>query len=120
MHRLPPHRLRECRGAQPHTPPLPTHPRPPNPSTPHAHARLGEGFNREALTRWSDAQDLADWEIGVHGVLIDFTDDHGHARSAVYLPEVLAPERSPGRPSENRAGAPVAELGGSLRSSNGR
>ena len=40
------------------------------------------------LTGFEQARDLADWEIGVHGVMIEFVDDRGQSRTAVYLPEV--------------------------------
>ena len=33
--------------------------------------------------------DLDDWEIGVHGVWIDFVDLQNQTRSAVYLPDVI-------------------------------
>uniref|UniRef100_A0A7S0J3Y6 AMMECR1 domain-containing protein n=1 Tax=Calcidiscus leptoporus TaxID=127549 RepID=A0A7S0J3Y6_9EUKA len=41
------------------------------------------------LTDFEEARDVFDWEVGVHGILIDFVDPHGVSRSAVYLPEVM-------------------------------
>ena len=41
------------------------------------------------LTCFELASNLDDWEIGLHGVWIDFTDPSGRARSAVYLPDVI-------------------------------
>ncbi|RHZ76493.1 hypothetical protein Glove_197g43 [Diversispora epigaea] len=40
------------------------------------------------LTQFEDADDYLDWEIGVHGIWIEFVDDHNRRRSATYLPEV--------------------------------
>jgi len=40
------------------------------------------------LTNFEDAKDYLDWEIGVHGVWIEFVDDHNRRRTATYLPEV--------------------------------
>lgn len=50
------------------------------------------------LTDFEQAAHLDDWEIGVHGVRIDFTDFRNQPRSAVYLPDVI-PEQgwSPSR-----------------------
>ncbi|KAI9495637.1 ammecr1 protein [Zychaea mexicana] len=41
------------------------------------------------LTNFEDGQDYLDWEIGVHGIWIEFTNDQGHKRTATYLPEVM-------------------------------
>lgn len=41
------------------------------------------------LTEFETAGGLHDWEIGTHGVLIEYTDPHGQARTAVYLPDVI-------------------------------
>ena len=41
------------------------------------------------LTHFERARDAHDWEVGSHGVLIDFDDPSGVARSGVYLPEVM-------------------------------
>ena len=41
------------------------------------------------LTNFERAADLDDWEIGVHGVWIDFVDLQNQTRSAVYLPDVI-------------------------------
>jgi uncharacterized protein (TIGR00296 family) len=42
------------------------------------------------LTHFEQAPHHLDWELGVHGVMIDFCDPDGVARSAVYLPEIAA------------------------------
>ncbi|EPS58208.1 hypothetical protein M569_16608, partial [Genlisea aurea] len=45
------------------------------------------------LTNYQNASDYLDWEVGKHGLIIEFTDpDHGTRRSATYLPEVAAHE----------------------------
>jgi len=41
------------------------------------------------LTNFEVAADLDDWEIGTHGVWIDFVDLQNKARNAVYLPDVI-------------------------------
>ena len=41
------------------------------------------------LTGFEQARHLADWDIGTHGVMIDYTDEHSQPRTAVYLPEVM-------------------------------
>jgi len=41
------------------------------------------------LTNFETAANLDDWEIGVHGVWIDFVDMQNKARNAVYLPDVI-------------------------------
>lgn len=40
------------------------------------------------LTNFEDGQDYLDWEIGTHGIRIEFTNEKGHRKSATYLPEV--------------------------------
>ncbi|CAG8667916.1 22267_t:CDS:2 [Dentiscutata erythropus] len=40
------------------------------------------------LTNFEDAEDYLDWEIGVHGIWIEFVDDYNRRRTATYLPEV--------------------------------
>ncbi|CAG8657380.1 1380_t:CDS:2 [Ambispora leptoticha] len=40
------------------------------------------------LTDFEDAEDYLDWEIGVHGIWIEFTDDHNRRKTATYLPEI--------------------------------
>lgn len=42
----------------------------------------------QLLDRFEPCASL-DWEIGVHGVTINFVDSQGTARSAVYLPDVM-------------------------------
>ncbi|XVF82741.1 hypothetical protein PTKIN_Ptkin16aG0073800 [Pterospermum kingtungense] len=44
------------------------------------------------LTDYETANNYLDWEVGKHGIIIEFTDDHGTRRSATYLPEVPAHE----------------------------
>lgn len=40
------------------------------------------------LTDFETAPSYLDWEIGTHGIIIEFTDNHNVKRSATYLPEV--------------------------------
>nr|CDS22012.1 AMME syndrome candidate gene 1 protein [Echinococcus granulosus] len=40
------------------------------------------------LTDFEDAADYKDWQIGVHGIRIEFLNERGSQRSATYLPEV--------------------------------
>ncbi|KAL3915584.1 MAG: hypothetical protein SGPRY_007164, partial [Prymnesium sp.] len=47
------------------------------------------------LTHFECAADLNDWEIGVHGVWIDFIDLQNKPRSAVYLPDVMPEQGAP-------------------------
>ncbi|KAL3645295.1 hypothetical protein CASFOL_010475 [Castilleja foliolosa] len=45
------------------------------------------------LTNYETAHDYLDWEVGKHGIIIEFTDpDYNTRRSATYLPEVAAHE----------------------------
>ncbi|KAG9508496.1 AMME syndrome candidate 1-like protein, partial [Fragariocoptes setiger] len=44
------------------------------------------------LRHFEDANDYLDWQIGIHGIRIEFYSDSGSKRSATYLPEV-APEQ---------------------------
>ncbi|XP_073124886.1 uncharacterized protein At2g38710 [Henckelia pumila] len=45
------------------------------------------------LINYEIARDYLDWEVGKHGIIIEFTDpDYNTARSATYLPEVAAHE----------------------------
>lgn len=45
------------------------------------------------LTEYEIAADHLDWEVGKHGIIIEFTDpDYNTRRSATYLPEVAAHE----------------------------
>ncbi|CDH52640.1 amme syndrome candidate gene 1 partial [Lichtheimia corymbifera JMRC:FSU:9682] len=41
------------------------------------------------LTDFEEGDDYLDWEIGKHGIWIEFINDHGHKRTATYLPEVI-------------------------------
>ncbi|CAG8435444.1 9143_t:CDS:2 [Ambispora gerdemannii] len=40
------------------------------------------------LTDFEDAEDYLDWEAGVHGIWIEFVDDHNRRKTATYLPEI--------------------------------
>ncbi|EYU33334.1 hypothetical protein ABFS82_03G017100 [Erythranthe guttata] len=45
------------------------------------------------LTNYEPARDYLDWEVGKHGIIIEFADpDYNTRRSATYLPEVAAHE----------------------------
>lgn len=44
------------------------------------------------LTNFEPAKSWKDWEIGTHGIRIEFYNEKGHKRSATYLPEI-APEQ---------------------------
>jgi len=44
------------------------------------------------LTNFEEVEDIYDWEIGKHGIWIDFKDPNGVKRNGTYLPEV-APEQ---------------------------
>jgi uncharacterized protein (TIGR00296 family) len=44
------------------------------------------------LTKFEDGKDYLDWQIGKHGIRIEFHNERGHKRNATYLPEV-APEQ---------------------------
>jgi len=44
------------------------------------------------LRHFEEALDYLDWEVGVHGIRIEFLNDRGSKRTATYLPEV-APEQ---------------------------
>ncbi|KAM4693738.1 AMMECR1-like protein isoform 2-T2 [Discoglossus pictus] len=40
------------------------------------------------LTNFEDVGDFLDWEVGVHGIRIEFVNEKGVKRTATYLPEV--------------------------------
>ncbi|PKK20228.1 Alport syndrome, mental retardation, midface hypoplasia and elliptocytosis chromosomal region gene 1 [Columba livia] len=40
------------------------------------------------LTNFEDVCDYMDWEVGVHGIRIEFINEKGSKRTATYLPEV--------------------------------
>lgn len=42
------------------------------------------------LTHFEEANDYLDWEVGVHGIRIEFLNERGSKRSATYLPEVAS------------------------------
>jgi len=41
------------------------------------------------LTNFEEGQDYLDWEIGKHGIWIEFTNEQGRRKTATYLPEVM-------------------------------
>ncbi|CAH0382409.1 unnamed protein product [Bemisia tabaci] len=42
------------------------------------------------LRHFEDGSDYTDWEVGVHGIRIEFPNEKGHKRTATYLPEVAS------------------------------
>jgi uncharacterized protein (TIGR00296 family) len=40
------------------------------------------------LRHFEDGSDYLDWELGVHGILIEFYNEKGNKRTATYLPDV--------------------------------
>ncbi|KAJ1938305.1 hypothetical protein GGF37_004861 [Kickxella alabastrina] len=40
------------------------------------------------LTDFEPATDYLDWDVGVHGIWIEFRDERGKKRTATYLPEI--------------------------------
>jgi len=40
------------------------------------------------LIDFQDCQNCYDWQVGVHGIRLEFVNEAGHRRSATYLPEV--------------------------------
>ncbi|XP_074657596.1 uncharacterized protein CG5902-like [Tubulanus polymorphus] len=40
------------------------------------------------LTNFEDAKNYQDWEVGVHGIRIEFNNEKGQKKTATYLPEV--------------------------------
>ncbi|KAI8888450.1 hypothetical protein K501DRAFT_320834 [Backusella circina FSU 941] len=42
------------------------------------------------LTDFEEANDYLDWEIGKHGIWIEFKTESGHKTTATYLPEVMS------------------------------
>lgn len=52
------------------------------------------------LRHFEDGEDFLDWEVGVHGIRIEFINEKGMKRTATYLPEVASEQggtRAPGR-----------------------
>ena len=47
------------------------------------------------LRQFEEARDYRDWDIGTHGIRIEFYNERGAKRTATYLPEV-APEQGEG------------------------
>jgi len=45
------------------------------------------------LTNFEPAQHWTDWQIGVHGIRIEFLNEKGHRRNATYLPEVASEQQ---------------------------
>ncbi|KAI8605313.1 ammecr1 protein [Dissophora ornata] len=44
--------------------------------------------NVSLLINFEKGEDYLDWEIGVHGIWIEFRDNNGRKKTATYLPEV--------------------------------
>lgn len=42
------------------------------------------------LRHFEDGADYRDWEVGVHGIRIEFYNEKGNKRTATYLPEVAS------------------------------
>jgi AMMECR1 domain-containing protein len=42
------------------------------------------------LRHFEDGTDYRDWEVGVHGIRIEFHNEKGNKRTATYLPEVAS------------------------------
>ncbi|KAK2181426.1 hypothetical protein NP493_399g01026 [Ridgeia piscesae] len=42
------------------------------------------------LINFEDAQSCLDWEVGRHGIRIEFLNEKGHKKTATYLPEVAS------------------------------
>lgn len=42
------------------------------------------------LINFEDAKDYKDWQVGIHGISIDFTGNRGKSYTATYLPEVAS------------------------------
>ena len=40
------------------------------------------------LTNFEEARDYLEWEVGKHGIRIEFLNEKGHKKTATYLPEV--------------------------------
>jgi uncharacterized protein (TIGR00296 family) len=45
------------------------------------------------LTNFEIAKNYLDWDIGTHGIWIEFEDDSGRRRTATYLPEVMPEQK---------------------------
>ncbi|KAJ1984694.1 AMME chromosomal region protein 1-like [Dimargaris cristalligena] len=45
------------------------------------------------LTHFEAANNCYDWEIGTHGIWIEFSDTYGHRRTATYLPDIAVEQR---------------------------
>ena len=50
------------------------------------------------LCHFEDGVDFKDWEIGTHGIRIEFYNERGAKKTATYLPEV-PPEQGNTRPN---------------------
>lgn len=46
------------------------------------------------LRHFEDSEGYLDWDIGVHGIRIEFLNERGMKKSATYLPEVAAEQGS--------------------------
>ena len=56
------------------------------------------------LCFFEDGEDFLDWEIGKHGIRIEFTSERGSKKTATYLPEVASEQ------GWDKAGPPEYEL----------
>ncbi|KAG8262829.1 AMME chromosomal region protein 1-like [Homalodisca vitripennis] len=50
------------------------------------------------LRHFEDGADYKDWEVGVHGIRIEFHNEKGSKRTATYLPEVATEQECRGTP----------------------
>lgn len=57
-----------------------------NPITRDEFPRLTVGIS--ILRHFEDGTDYLDWELGLHGILIEFYNEKGNKRTATYLPDV--------------------------------
>uniref|UniRef100_T1IBQ3 AMMECR1 domain-containing protein n=1 Tax=Rhodnius prolixus TaxID=13249 RepID=T1IBQ3_RHOPR len=55
------------------------------------------------LRHFEDGADYTDWEVGVHGIRIEFHNEKGNKRTATYLPEV-ATEQGVGEEAQPHRG----------------
>jgi len=72
------------------------------------------------LVHFEEAATYLDWEVGVHGIRIEFNNERGYKRTATYLPEVSAEQgwdQTETIDSLLRKGGWKGEVTGELRSS---
>ncbi|XP_055117450.1 AMMECR1-like protein isoform X1 [Hylobates moloch] len=63
------------------------------------------------LTNFEDASDYLDWEVGVHGIRIEFINEKGVKRTATYLPEVAKEQDNYTGVTSDRKDAGAGSLG---------